>query len=109
MPSFLFSIHPKAVSNIPENEVKLPDGTFWVETNDARGVWVNVENVHNHKNNATLALYDGITKEFIERKRFSVICTSTPSEFIWIENLEEQIKIYDKGVFRFDSDKCWLQ
>lgn len=103
-----FEYKPKPQSNHIE-EVKLPVDTFWVKSTDEDGIWVNVEFVHNHRNNATISLFDGTTKEFIERRRFILVCESDPSEFIWIENLEEQIKVFDNGIFRFDSEKCWLQ
>ncbi|XLS30531.1 hypothetical protein ACJD0Z_06825 [Flavobacteriaceae bacterium M23B6Z8] len=104
-----FQYEPKKNNEIKKKQIVLPEGAFHVDSAHDQGVWVFLEWIHAHKNNATIAIYEGVTKELLLRKRFILVCASSPDKFIWIENPKEQIVCYEKGKLLFSEPHCWLQ
>ncbi len=93
----------------PISEFTLPASSFFITDSGTNGFWISIENIHNHRNRAFISIYDGTSKKLIVRKNFILVCDCPPEEFIWIENLKEQIKSYKDGVLHFESERCWLQ
>lgn len=94
---------PSQLQNIPEK-------AFWVGGTDG-GNWFLVEEVHNHKNNAIIKIFNDIDGSLIASKRFLLICPADNQQLI--DNLEEQINGFDgeKILLKSLNNKkaCWLQ
>jgi len=88
----------------------IPKDAFFVKGKNV-GYWCKAE-VHDHKNNAIITIYDGVTVKLLQSKRFSVICKLEGNP-LWINDLKNQIDYFDGEVFHFKrlpgQDSCWLQ
>ncbi|MEY8867919.1 hypothetical protein AB9K24_00330 [Meridianimaribacter flavus] len=81
----------------------IPKTAFWIEKN-GNGNWYNVDWMHNHKNNATLSIYDKYG-DIVTKGRFMIICPSDEIEFM--DDLESQIDFYDGENIQLKSN-CYL-
>ena len=107
----LFSCSTKHDKSKQHGQLKnIPEKAFWVGGTDG-GNWFLVEEVHNHKNNATIKVYNDIDGSLIISKRFLLICPIDNQQLI--DNLQEQINGFDgeKILLKSHNDKkaCWLQ
>ena len=88
----------------------IPDYAFFVKGNND-GYWCRAE-VHSHRNNAFISIYDFKTGKLIKSKRFSVICIVHDNP-LWIEDLSKQIDYFDGKKFHLKrlpgQDSCWLE
>ena len=88
----------------------IPSDAFFVKGNIG-GYWCQAK-VHDHKNNAFLNVYDGLTGKLLKAKRFSVICIVHGNP-LWIDDLKNQIDYFDGEKFHLKrlpgQDSCWLQ
>jgi hypothetical protein len=85
-------------------------GAFFVKGKN-KNYWCQAE-VHDHRNNAFIKVYDATSGKLIESKRFTVICKFDGNP-IWIEDLKTQIDYFDGEKFHLKrpkgKDSCWLQ
>ncbi|NQX85575.1 MAG: hypothetical protein HRT67_06680 [Flavobacteriaceae bacterium] len=81
----------------------IPKTSFWIEKN-GKGNWYNVDWMHNHKNNATLSIYDKYG-DIVTKGHFMIICPSDEIEFM--VELESQIDFYDGENIQLKSN-CYL-
>jgi len=88
----------------------IPADAFFVKGKN-RNYWCQAD-VHDHRNNAFIKLYDAKSGKLIQGKRFMVICKLEGNP-IWIEDLKTQIDYFDGEKFHLKrpkgKDSCWLQ
>ncbi|MEN3325192.1 hypothetical protein VP395_15785 [Mariniflexile soesokkakense] len=82
---------------------RIPKTAFWIEKN-GKGNWFNVDWMHNHKNNATISIYDK-SGELEIKSNFMKICPIDELKFI--ENLKTEIDYYDGKNIQL-KDNCYL-
>lgn len=81
----------------------IPKTAFWIEKNGS-GNWFNVDWMHNHKNYATISIFDNLGN-LITKGDFFIVCPSDEIEFM--DNLETQIDFYDGQNIQLKSN-CYL-
>lgn len=81
----------------------IPKTAFWIEKN-GKGNWYNVDWIHNHKNNATISIFDKYGN-LIVKGHFMILCPSDEIEFM--TELELQIDFYDGEDIQLKSN-CYL-
>jgi hypothetical protein len=88
----------------------IPKDAFFVKGINT-GYWCKAD-IHNHRNNVTMSIYNSADGRLVMVKRFFVICKLEGS-YIWIEDLEEQIEYFDGEIFHLKrpegKDSCWMQ
>ena len=88
----------------------IPEKAFWVGGTNG-GSWFLVEDVHSHKNNAVIKVYNDNDGSLIASKRFILICPDDNQ--IFIDDLQKQINGFDGKRILLKSDNrieiCWLQ
>lgn len=82
---------------------KIPKTAFWIEKN-GNGNWFNVDWIHNHKNNATISIFDE-SGELVMKSNFMKICPI--DELKVIEDLKTEIDYYDGKNIQL-KDNCYL-
>jgi hypothetical protein len=96
--------------NEPMRAKGIPEKAFWVGGTDD-GNWYLVEDIHSHKNNATIKVYNDLDGSLIVSKRFVLVCSADNQ--IWIEDLKQQINCFDgkKILLKSPNGKmpCYLQ
>ena len=101
----LVSCNSKVETEKPAREISIPKGAFWVG-NAENGHWFKIEEIHNHKNNAKISIFDGKNGVRLVSKKFILVCSNNNQVFI--KNLENEIKSYDGLKIHLKSG-CWLQ
>ena len=101
----LVSCNSKVETEKPAREISIPKGAFWVG-NAENGHWFKIEEIHNHKNNAKISIFDGKNGVRLVSKKFILVCSNNSQVFI--KNLENEIKSYDGLKIHLKSG-CWLQ
>jgi hypothetical protein len=101
----LVSCNSKVETEKPVRENLIPKGAFWVG-NAESGNWLKIEEIHNHKNNARISVFDGKNGVKLVSKRFILVCSNDNQVFI--KNLESEIESYDGLKIHLKSG-CWLQ
>ena len=103
------SCKQKDTASVTKN-ASIPNNTFLVK-GIGRDYWCLAE-VHDHRNNVFIKLYDPQTGKLLQNKRYSVICVLS-GNLLWIDDLQKQIDYYDGEKFRLKrsagKDSCWLQ
>jgi hypothetical protein len=88
----------------------IPTDVFFVRGTN-QNYWCQAE-VHDHRNNAFINVYEATSGKLIQSKRFMVICKMVKNP-IWIEDLKSQIDYFDGEKFHLKrpigKDSCWLQ
>lgn len=82
---------------------RIPKTAFWIESK-GNGNWFNVDWMHNHKNNATISIFDSFGN-LITKGHFFIVCPSDELEFM--DDLETQIDFYDGQNIQLKSN-CYL-
>lgn len=85
------------------NLTNIPKTAFWIEKNTS-GNWFNVDWMHNHKNNATISIFDNLGSLII-KEDFFIVCPNDEIEFM--NNLEMKIDYYDGQNIQLKSN-CYL-
>ena len=97
--------------SVVSKSTNIPKDAFFVKGKNNDGYWCQAD-VHDHKNNAFLKIYDGVTGALLQSKRFSVICKLEGNP-LWINDLKTQIDYFDGAEFHLKrlpgQDSCWLQ
>lgn len=101
----LVSCNSKVETKKPVRENLIPNGAFWVG-NAESGNWLKIEEIHNHKNNARISIFDGKNGVKLVSKKFILVCSNDNQVFI--KNLESEIESYDGLKIHLKSG-CWLQ
>ncbi len=70
----------------------IPENAFWIGGADG-GNWYLIDNVHDHRNNAIIKVYNDNDGSLIVSKRFILICPSDNQTLI--EELKEEIAGFD--------------
>ena len=81
----------------------IPKTAFWIE-NNGNGNWYNIDRMHNHKNNATISIFDSFGN-LITKGHFFIVCPSDELEFM--DDLETQIDFYDGQNIQLKSN-CYV-
>jgi hypothetical protein len=88
----------------------IPEKAFWVGGADG-GSWFLVEDVHSHRNNAVIKVYNDNDGSLIASKRFLLVCPSESQ--VLIEDLNNEINGFDGERILLKSpngkEGCWLQ
>jgi len=87
----------------------VPDGSFWVGGVDG-GNWYYVKDVHDHRNMATIAVYNDQNGALLMNTRFMLVCNS--EKYTFVNDLNKQISSFDGDKIYFtksDSVDCYLQ
>lgn len=94
----------------PKRPKNIPEQAFWVGGTDG-GNWFVVEDVHIHKSNAFIKVFNDSDGSLIASKRFILVCPIDNQQLI--DNLQEQINGFDgeKILLKSSGNKknCWLQ
>lgn len=100
----------KSRNNTELKPATIPADAFFVKGKN-QNYWCQAE-VHDHRNNAFIKVYEATSGKLIQSKRFMVICKLEGNP-IWIEDLKNQIDYFDGEKFHLKrpkgKDSCWLQ
>lgn len=100
----------KSQKNTESKPANVPADAFFVKGKN-QNYWCQAQ-VHDHRNNAFIKIYDATSGKLIQSKRFMVICR-LEGDPIWIEDLKIQIDYFDGEKFHLKrpqgKDSCWLQ
>lgn len=106
--SLLFTLFTLSCSNdngLNDTESKpatIPADAFFVKGKEQN--YYCQAQVHDHRNNAFINVYDATSGKLIQNKRFMVICKLEGNP-IWIEDLKIQINYFDSEKFHLKRQK----
>ncbi len=105
----IFSCSPQAKKESPQPP-NIPKEAF-LKLSKKGSFWYHIINVHDHRNNAVISIYDTAGKIVITKK-FIMICQVIDNP-IWIQDLKKQIQYFDGNRILLErpagKDSCWLQ
>ncbi len=82
---------------------KMPKTAFWI-AKGGEGNWYSIDRIYNHKNKATISIYDK-SKKLLSKNQYFISCPINELKFI--NDLKKQIVFYDGENITL-KDNCYL-
>jgi len=95
----LASCGHKSKQRVPPKE--LPEEVFWIGDKQG-GYWYLVHQVHPHRNNAYITIYNDRDGKLVISKKFILYCTISEN-YNLIEDIKSQILGFDGKTIKFKS------